>query len=50
MTLSMPSLQVRLRCFTYACAYACTVLAIAALPAIAQEGDKGERVFKKCQA
>lgn len=46
MTLSMPSLQVRLRCFTYACA----ALAIAALPATAQEADKGERVFKKCQA
>ncbi len=47
MTLSLSSRRARLRSVTFACV---TLAAAAAAPAIAQEGDKGERVFKKCQA
>lgn len=49
MTLSLSSRRARLRSATFACVTLAFAFAIAA-PAIAQEGDKGERVFKKCQA
>lgn len=47
MTLSLSSRRARLRSATFACV---TLAFAATAPAIAQEGDKGERVFKKCQA
>jgi cytochrome c len=53
MTQLKSSRRTRVRSFTSACtalAFAFMVAAMFAAPAAAQEPDKGERVFKKCQA